>query len=131
MFRISFALFIACTLSSSVNAHDAFKEPFAKRYGLKTVSCKTCHPNNKDKSIHNEFGKLIEKQLLGKDLSKKFNEAKAKGDEAVEAYEKEMVVHFIEALKVVEKEKMSFADLAKFGLLNGVKLDTKKADGKP
>ena len=131
MIRIFFAVVMTGLLTSSVSAHDAFKDPFVKRYGLKTASCKTCHPNNKDKSIHNEFGKLIEKELVGKDISKKFKEAEAKGEEAVKQYEKEMVVHFIEALKVVEKQKMSFEDLAKYGLLNGVRLDTKKADARP
>ena len=121
---VIFSLF----LSSQLPAHDCFKEPMEQKYGLKTVSCKTCHPNNKDRSIHNEFGKLFEEALKGKDISKKFKEAEAKGDEAVAEYEKEMVVHFMEALKVVEKRKMSFEDLIKAGLLNGVRLETKKAE---
>ena len=131
MIKISMTLVIAVLFSTSSNAHDAFKEPLEKRYGLKTVSCKTCHPNNKDRSIHNEFGKLIEKELIGKDITKKFKEAEKKGDEAVKEYEKEMALHFIEAMKKVEKEKMSFGDLIKFGLLNGVRLETKKDDGQP
>ena len=125
------AFVLAIIFSTTLHAHDAFKEPLEKRYGLKTVSCKTCHPNNKDRSIHNEFGKLIEKELLGKDLTKKFKEAEKKGAEAVKEYEKEMAVQFIEAMKKVEKEKMSFGDLIKFGLLNGVRLETKKDDGQP
>ena len=103
-------------------AHDCFQDPMEERYGLKSVSCKTCHPNNKDRSIHNEFGKLFEKQLEGKDLTKKFKEAEKKGEEAVAEYEKEMVKHFVEAMKVVEKKHMTFEKLIKYGLLNGVRL---------
>ena len=115
------ALTLLIFIPFSVFAHDAFKEPLEKRYNLKTVSCKTCHPNNKDRSIHNEFGKLLETELKGKDITKKFKAAEAKGEEAVKAYEKEMVQHFVEAMKVVEKKSMTFEDLIKFGLLNGVR----------
>lgn len=114
--------------SNPVMAHDAFKEPMEKKYGLKTVSCKTCHPNNKDRSIHNEFGKLFEEALKGKEITRKFKEAEAKGDQAVAEYEKEMVQEFMQALAVVEKKLMSFEDLIRFGLLNGVRLDTRKQD---
>ena len=86
-------LTIAFILSGQANAHDAFQKPLEKRYGLKTASCKVCHPINKDRSIHNKFGKLVEKQLAGKELTKKFNQAKKKSEEAVKEYEKEMVVH--------------------------------------
>ena len=118
-------LLIVAIVQGSSFAHDCFKEPLQSKYNLKTVSCKTCHPNNKDKSIHNEFGKLLETELKGKGLSKMFKEAEAKGEEAVKAVEPEMVKHFLEALKVVEKKKMSFEDLMKYGLLNGVRLKTK------
>ena len=47
---------LVVTQSVSVMAHDVYKEPLEERYGLKTVSCKTCHPNSKDRSIHNTFG---------------------------------------------------------------------------
>ena len=111
MIKISMTLVIAVLFSTSSNAHDAFKEPLEKRYGLKTVSCKTCHPNNKDRSIHNEFGKLIEKELIGKDITKKFKEAEKKGDEAVKEYEKEMALHFIEAMKKVTSDPEIIAAL--------------------
>ena len=119
---------IALIACNPAIAHDAFKKPMEEKYGLKTVSCKTCHPNNKDRSIHNEFGKLFEDALKGKDISQKFKEAEAQGDQAVAEYEKEMVQHFMEALEVVEKKKMSFEELIRFGLLNGVRLDTKTQD---
>ena len=80
-----FAIFTMLGLmSTSIQAHDCFKKPLQDRYNLKTVSCKTCHPNNKDRSIHNKFGIIVEKQLKGKELTKMFKEAEAKGEEAVE-----------------------------------------------
>ena len=123
---IAFLISFILMLPQFVFAHDAFKEPLEKRYGLKTVSCKTCHPNNKDRSIHNDFGKYFLEELKGKDITKKFKEAEEKGEEAVKEYEKEMAALFVEALKVVEKKKISFEDLIKAGLLNGTRLNTKK-----
>jgi len=127
------SLFLVMTQQTLVNAHDAFKDPMAERYGLKSVSCKACHPNNKDKSIHNKFGIYYLNALKGKELTKKFKEAEAKGEEAVEAFEPEMVKHFIEAMKAVEKEKMTFEDMLKAGLINGTRPEKQKGqttDGK-
>jgi hypothetical protein len=112
--------------SSNACAHDAFKEPLEKRYGLKTASCKTCHPNNKDRSIHNQFGKHFLEALKGTDITKKFKEAEAQGDEAVKEFEKIMVQEFVKAMEVVEKKKISFEDLIKAGLLNGTRVDNSK-----
>lgn len=121
----SFLFVLILVFTPCAHAHDAFKEPLQTRFNLKTVSCKTCHPNNKDRSIHNEFGKLLELELKGKGVTDMFKEAEAKGEEAVKAVEPEMAKLFIEALKVVEKKKMSFEDLLKFGLLNGVRVKDK------
>ena len=109
-------------------AHDCFQKPMEERYGLKSVSCKTCHPNSNDRSIHNEFGILFQVELKGKELTKKFNEAVKKGQQAVTEYEKEMVVHFLEAVKVIEKKHMTFEDLIKYGLLSGVRLEKPKPE---
>ena len=122
---IAVAVFFV-SFTSSASAHDAFKKPLEEKYNLKTVSCKTCHPNNKDRSVHNEFGQLFLPLLKEKNITKKFKEAEAKGEDAVKAYEPEMAKHFLEALKVVEKKNMTFEDLMKYGLLNGVRLNTKK-----
>ena len=104
-------------------AHDCFTEPLEERYNLKTVSCKSCHPNNKDRSIHNKFGIMLENALKGKDLSKKFKEAEAQGEEATAAYEKIMVEDFKKVLVQVEQEKLCLADMIKFGLINGMRLN--------
>lgn len=126
--RIVFTLLFFAVLigHSQVRAHDAFKEPFEQRYDLKSIACTACHPNAKDRSIHNKFGKYYEEALKGKDISAKFKEAEAKGEAAVAEYEKEMVVHFVEAMKAVEKKSISFEELIQAGMLNGTRLNKTK-----
>ena len=111
-----------CTSSAAV-AHDCFKEPLEERYKLKTVSCKTCHPNNKDRSIHNKLGVLFENALKGKELNRKFKEAEAQGEEAKKACEEMMVEEFKKVLVVVEKQQLTLEDMIKFGLINGMRLN--------
>ena len=120
--------FTLCLLLPQISeAHDCFQKPMQDRYeSVKTISCKTCHPNNKDKSIHNEFGQLFLKEFEGKGITKMFKEAEKKGDEEVAKVEKVMVKHFIEAMKVVEKKQMTVEDLIKYGLLSGVRLEKPK-----
>lgn len=117
-----FALALVFIATASLQAHDAFKDPFVKRYGLKSISCKVCHPNNKDRSIHNKFGHYYEEALKGSEITKKFNEASEKGEDAQKEYEKEMVKLFEKAMVVVEKKSMTFEDFTKAGLLNGTKM---------
>ncbi len=124
------AAIVGGAVSTTAMAHDAFKEPMQKRYGLKTVSCKVCHPNNKDRSIRNAFGEYYAQALKGQDMTKKFDEASEKGEEAQKAYEKEMVKAFIEAMQVVEKKPITIEEWIKTGMLNGTRLDTKKSGGK-
>ncbi len=124
------AAIFSIAVSTSAVAHDAFKEPMQKRYGLKTVSCKVCHPNNKDRSIRNPFGEHYAQALKGQDMTTKFNEASEKGEEAQKAYEKEMVKAFIEAMQVVEKKPITIEEWIKTGMLNGTRLDTKKSGDK-
>jgi hypothetical protein len=116
-----------CLAGLAVNslslAHDCFTKPLEERYQLKTVSCKTCHPDNKDRSIHNKLGILFENALKGKELSKKFKEAEAQGDEAKATCEKMMVEEFKKVLVEVEQEKLTLADMIKFGLINGMRLN--------
>lgn len=104
-------------------AHDVFKEPLEKRYKLKTVSCKTCHPNNKDRSIHNKFGQMFADQFKGMEMSKKFEAAEAAGEEAKKKYEAEMVAAFEKALLIVEKKKLTIAEMLEAGLMNGTRLE--------
>ena len=126
-----FAVMASCHVFANLAvAHDAFKEPYEERYNLKTVSCKTCHPNTKDRSIHNALGLMYEKALKGTDITRKFKEAEAKGDEAVEAYEKIMAEEFKKVMPVVENQKMSIKEFIAAGLLNGTRLAVPKDDKK-
>ena len=113
-----------CFNSASM-AHDCFKTPLEERYHLKTVSCKTCHPNNKDRSIHNKLGIMFENVFKEKklELTKKFNEAEAQGEEAKVECEKMMVEEFKKVLVEIEKEKLTLADMIRFGLINGMRLN--------
>lgn len=124
--QFSLAITVCCAglyFCGTTSAHDCFKEPLEKRYQLKTVSCKTCHPNNKDRSIHNKLGIMFENALKGKELTKKFNEAEAQGEEAKATCEKMMVEEFNKVLVEVEQEQLTLADMIKFGLINGMRLN--------
>lgn len=114
---------------SAASAHDCFKEPFQNYYKFKSVSCKTCHPDSK-KETHNRFGIVYVKALEGKNLTKMFREAEAKGNQAALAkVEKEMVAEFMKIVPTVEDEAMTFKALLASGLINGTRLD-KKEDGR-
>ena len=120
-----FSLFLSLP-GAMLRAHDVYKEPLEVRYGLKTVSCKTCHPDSKDRSVQNKFGQYFADEFKGQDVSKKYEAAQAAGEEQTKAYEVEMVALFNKALLVVEKKRMTFSDLIKAGLLNGTRLQEKK-----
>ena len=126
---VSLALALAPAL-----AHDVFKEPLEKRYKLKTVSCKTCHPNSKDRSIHNAFGQMFADQFKGMGMSEKYEAAEAAGEEAKKKYEAEMVAAFEKAMLVVEKRKLTVAEMLRAGLMNGTrlaKIPTAETDKEP
>ena len=123
-------VFLAMALLSGgyADAHDEFKDVMKDRYTLKSVSCKACHTDNKDKKIRNAFGKLLHKELKDKRISEGYRESKQQGEEAHEKFEKEMAKHFLVALKKVEKKQLSFASLLNAGLLNGIRLDKDQVD---
>ena len=107
-------------------AHDVYKEPLEERYNLKTVSCKSCHPNNKDRSIHNKFGQYFADMFKDKNITQEYEAAKKLGEEAQQKYEQQMINQFKEALKIVEKKQMTIEDMIKAGLLNGTRLNEQK-----
>ena len=104
--------------------HD--EEPLEQRYHLKTVSCKTCHADSKDRTIYNKFGQMFVEAFKGKGIAEKYEQAKAEGEQQKKEYEAEMAREFAATLLVVEKKTMTIADLIKAGLLNGTRLDQKK-----
>jgi hypothetical protein len=125
---ILFILTVVLGGQVQLRAHDVFKEPMEEKYQLKTVSCKACHPNNKDRSIHNKLGKLLEAEFKrnGLEMTKKYEEAKTQGADAQAAYEKQMIEAFKEAMLVVEKQPLTIEDLILSGLLNGTRPKAEK-----
>ena len=129
-FTIALATCGLCLFSySSVDAHDFLKDPLQERYGLKSVSCSACHPGS-DKAINNAFGMKFKTAFKGKDYTKRVHEAKDlkktdkdAGEKALEAIGKEMVADFNKVIPEIEKQTMTFADMAKLGVLNGTKLE--------
>lgn len=112
-----------CLLNASAaNAHNVFKKAMKEKYGVADVSCNVCH--GKDKKIRNDLGKLFEKELAGKDLTKKFNDLKDKPEER-KAFEKEMEEIFKKSLEVVEAKEgpggKTYAELFKSGGIEGIK----------
>lgn len=121
---------VAINLSTpqALNAHDEFKEVLERRYRLKSVSCKACHTDNKDKKIRNAFGKLLHEELKDKNLTQRYHDSKKEGEEAHKKFEKTMVKEFTVALKAVEKKPVTFQALMEAGLLNGTRLDKNQVD---
>ena len=119
---------INLSMASALHAHDEFKEVLERRYRLKSVSCKACHTDNKDKKIRNAFGKLFDKELKDKNLTKRYMAAKEEGDEAKQQFEKKMIKEFSAALNAVEKKPVTFLALMEAGLLSGTRLDKNLVD---
>lgn len=123
------ACIVCLFIASEVSAHDFLKEPIKERYGLKTVTCSLCHPGS-NKAINNDFGLKFKKAFKGKDYTKRVNEAKElkkkdkkAGEKALDAIDVEMVAQFNELIPAIEKETITFGELAKAGLLVGMKLE--------
>lgn len=130
IFAIALATCSLCLLlSSQVDAHDFLKDPLKERYGLKSVSCSACHPGS-NKAINNAFGMKFKNAFKGKDYTKRVHDAKElkksdkeAGEKALDAIDKEMVADFDKFIVDIEKETMTFADMAKMGVLVGTKLE--------
>ena len=123
------ACFVLLLSGNSADAHDFLKDPVKERYGLASVTCKACHPGS-NKAINNVFGLKFKKAFKGKDYTVRIHEAKDlkkkdkdAGQKVLDEIEKEMVAHFNEVIPDIEKESMTFADMAKTGVLNGAKLE--------
>ena len=121
-------LAISLLTAGSLTAHEEFKEVLEKQYRLRSVSCKACHTDNKDKKIRNAFGKLLHQELKDDNITEKYREAKEEGPEAEEKYKKKMVEQFKAALKKVEQKPVTFLAILETGLLNGTRLDKNQVD---
>lgn len=119
---LAIALLFACTQNAS--AHSAFKKAFEAKYKVK-ASCNACH-DKKSKEIRNDFGKVFDKVLKGKDLTKKWKAAKEEGSAARKEYEAgEMTTEFKKAMELVGKMKKD--DTTYEELIKGLKIDGLKA----
>jgi len=124
------ALFVICGLialtTQTADAHSAFKKAFEAKYKVK-ASCNVCH-DKKSKEIRLEFGKLFDKPLKGKDITKKWKEAKEAGSKERKAYEAgEMTTEFKKAMEVVgkmEKDGVTYEELIKTLKIEGLKAKT-------
>ena len=123
------ASFVCLLFAGDATAHDFLKKPIIERYGLKSAACSVCHPGS-NKAINNAFGLKFKTAFKGKNYTKRVHDAKelkkkdkAAGEKALEAIGVEMVAQFNELIPEIEKESMTFAELAKAGLLVGTKLE--------
>ena len=121
---------LVCLLfnTNSADAHDFLKKEIIERYGLKSASCSVCHPG-KNKAINNAFGMKFKTAFKGRDYTKRVHDAKdlkkkdkAEGEKALDAIGVEMVAQFKEVVVDIEKESMTFAEMARAGLFAGTKL---------
>lgn len=103
--------------ASDAQAHSAFKKYLSTQFPAKKISCDVCHVKGQKKDVKNSYGQLFVKVINKPDLTKEW---KAKKGADKKAYEKEvMVPEFEKAYKKISK--MTFADLVKYNLVDGVK----------
>ena len=130
------------TVCNSTHAHEIFQDVLKEKYMLRSFSCKSCHPDSKDRKKRTPFADRIYKQMKPMKLTAKY-EAAVKADEAAKAkdpesvgkdkgavfeFEKMASVEFKKAFPVVAKQTMTIDDMIKQGLFNGARLDTKKIE---
>jgi len=77
--------------------------------------------------VNNKFGLMFKKAFKGKNYTARIKALKDMSDKDAakkkeEAIGAEMVADFKKAIVEIEKTQMTIADMAKFGLLNGTKL---------
>ncbi len=123
------ACFVCLLLNNTVAAHDFLKDPLKERYELKSVACTACHPGS-NKAINNAFGLKFKEAFKGKDYTKRVHDAKdlkkkdkAAGTKALDEVGVEMIAQFNVVVVDIEKTSMTFAEMAKAGILNGTKLE--------
>lgn len=128
------ACFVCLLSNNSADAHDFLKDPLKEHYSLKSVSCSACHPGS-NKAINNAFGMKFKTAFKGKDYTKRVHDAKElkkkdkeAGQKALDVIDVEMVAQFKELIVEIEKESMTFAEMARSGVMNGMKLDADRLE---
>ena len=118
------AIFSILAITQNASAHSAFKKAFEAKYKVK-ASCNSCH-DKKSKEIRTDFGKLYDKVLKGKDITKKWKAAKEEGSAKRKEYEAgEMTTEFKKAMEVVGKQKKG--DVTYEQLIKELKIEGLKA----
>lgn len=118
------AIFSIFAITQNASAHSAFKKAFEEKYKVK-ASCNACH-DKKSKEIRNDFGKLYDKVLKGKEITKKWKAAKEEGSAARKEYEAgEMTTEFKKAMEEVGKMKKD--DKTYEELIKGLEIEGLKA----
>ena len=109
-------------IAAPATGHEAFTDALEAHYGLKSVICSACHPNSKDRTINNALGTLVKHALDGQDLTARLEAAKAEGDAATEAVEKEIAAAFIAVWPKIASQSMTIDQQFRFGLVHGSRL---------
>ena len=112
--------------STGVFAQTLFKKELQAHYGVKSVSCNTCHVSGKPKKMRNDFGELFAKGLAGKNVTKRIKESKSDPDLKAKV-EAEVKKEFGEVMKKIDKMKYpgggTYGEAIKAGKIAGVKLE--------
>lgn len=129
---ITTLMLAAFTLVTPAVAHEVFTEALEAHYGLKSVICSACHPNSKDRTVNNALGHLVQHKLAGQQLTARLEAAKAEGEAATEAMEKEIAAALIAVWPEIAAQTMTIDQQFRFGLVNGSRLsDEAKAELQP
>jgi hypothetical protein len=134
-----FGLVVVALNTQVASAHSPFKKELQTTYGLKTVSCYTCHSRKADvpadkleafadnsKAFRNAFGDELYKIMASGDHSAKIKAAKDAGDDdKKDAAEAAATEAFKAALKKVGEAKSAsgktYHEELTAGTLDGVK----------
>lgn len=111
-YRVSVVLVLVILVNSltavpTQAAHSVFKRVLQRRYELASVSCNTCHVEEKERTERNEVGDVIYEQLADQKISERFREAKRRGFESRRQFEGVMEREFLQALKTIEPLRTS------------------------
>ena len=101
----------------SAEGHAFFKKYLTQKMPNKKFTCNVCHVPDEKRSVKNSYGKLFIKVMNKPNLTKDW---KSKSGDAKKAYEKDVMLPAFEAA-YKKISKMTFADLLKNDLIDGVK----------
>lgn len=135
---ITLLCLVALTINQNdASAHTPFKKELQTTYGLKTVSCYTCHSRKDDvpaadwensentKEFRNSFGDEIHKLMASGNWSARIEAAEDEDDDTQDAVEAAAVAAFKAALEkavqVKSESGKTYHEELTAGTLDGVK----------